>query len=200
MSRGQRTGILAVASHLWGSPVHAAAAALIDPHPGDSIVDLGAGFGAATLHLAQRVGPDGRVVAVDPSRIMRGAFRARRAVHSTRQLVDVRDGTAERLPVPDRSIDAVLAMNVIHLLHDVDAAATELDRAMRPGGRILFVEEDLDDPAHRFHQSEPHGKDGPTVDDLAGALDRAGLLPKIERRHLGAQPVTLVTASTTASS
>ena len=192
MSTRERTGMIAIATHLWSSPVHAAAADLVNPQPGETVVDLGAGLGAATLHLARRVRPGGRVVAVDPSRPMRAAIRARRAVHPDRDLIDVQAGRAERLPLPDHGVDAVVVMNVIHLLADVDAAATELTRALRPSGRILFVEEDLDDPRHRFHHAEPHGPDGPTVDDLARALDRAGAATTIERRPLGGQPVTTV--------
>lgn len=193
MSASERAGLVAVASHLWSSPVHADATTLLDPQPGESVVDLGAGFGAATLHLARRLGLHGRVVAVDPSRLMRSALRARRAVHPDRQLIDVRPGTAERLPLPGHSVDAVVAMNLIHLLGDVDAAATEVARVLRHGGRFLFIEEDLDDPDHRFHHTEPHAPDGPTVDDLARALDRIASATAINRRNVGGQPATVVT-------
>ena len=57
MSAREQAGLVAVASHLWSSPVHAAATELFDPQPGESVVDLGAGFGAATLHLAASTGP-----------------------------------------------------------------------------------------------------------------------------------------------
>ncbi|MGI9616018.1 MAG: class I SAM-dependent methyltransferase [Acidimicrobiales bacterium] len=190
MSASERTGPIAVASHLWSSPVHAAAADLVDPQPGETIVDLGAGFGAATLHLARRMRPGARVVAVDPSRLMRTALRARRIIDPGRDLIEVQAGTAERLHLLGHSVDAVVAMNVIHLLRDVDAAATELARVLRPSGRLLFIEEDIDDPRHRFHHTEPHAPDGPTVNDLARALDQTGQATTIGRRDLGGQPVT----------
>lgn len=197
MSAAKRAGLIAVASHLWSSPVHADAAKLLDPQPGESVIDLGAGFGAATLQLARRLGSHGRVIAVDPSRLMRSALRARRAVHHNRQLIDVRPGTAERLPLPDHSVDAVIAMNLIHLLDDVGAAATEVARVLRHGGRFLFIEEDLDHPDHRFHHTKPHAPDGATVDDLARALDRIASATTIDRRHIGGQPTTAVTGHAT---
>ena len=123
---------------------------------------------------------------------MRLALRARRAVHPDRSLVEVSAGAAERLPLADGSADAVIAMNVIHLLDDVDEAGAELARVLRGGGRILFVEEDMDDPDHRFHHSEPHSAGGPTVDDLVRALDGVGVTPTVERRSLGGQPVTIL--------
>ena len=198
MNARNRTGIIAVASHLWDSPVHAAATDLVAPQPGETVIDLGAGFGAATLRLARTVDPGGRAIAVDPSRLMRTALRARRLVHPNRNLIDVRDGSAERLPIADHSIDAVISMNVIHLLRDIDTAAAELVRVLRPSGRILFIEEDLDDPAHRFHNAEPHAPDGPTVDDFARALDQTLATTTIGRQHLGGQPVTAVSASLSA--
>ena len=194
MSAGERTGLIAVARHLWSSPVHAAAAELVAPRAGESVVDLGAGFGPTTLHLARRLGAGGRVIAIDPSRLMRAAVRARRAVHSDRDLIEVQPGAAERLALPDRSVDAVVAMNVVHLLADVEQASTELTRVLRSSGRVLFIEEDIDDPTHRFHNAEPHAPGGPTVNDLAQAFDRAGMAPTIERRHVGGQPATIVTA------
>lgn len=196
MSATKRPGIVAVASHLWSSPVHAAAINLLDPRPGETVLDLGAGFGAATLHLARRIGQDGRVVAVDPSRLMRYSLRVRRAVHPHRKLVDVRDGTAERLPLPDRSVDAIVAMNLIHLLSDVDATATELARVLRHGGRFLFIEEDLDDPDHRFHHTKPHAPDGPTVDDLAQALHTITTTTATDCQRLGGQPTITVEGHT----
>ncbi len=81
-------------------------------------------------------------------------------------------------------------MNVIHLLRDVDQVATELARVLRRSGRLLFVEEDLDDPSHRFHHAEPHASNGPTADALARALEGAGMTATLERQRLGGQPAT----------
>lgn len=192
MSARSRAGILAVAAHLWNSPVHSAASEMLDSQPGETIVDIGSGFGAATFHLARTIRPAGHIVAVDPSRLMRTAQRARRTVHPDRDLIDVRPGTAERLPIADHSVDAIIAMNVAHLIRDVGAAATEAARVLRPAGRVLFVKEDIDHPDHRFHHAKPHAPDGPTMDDLARALEP--VLPglTIEKRRIGGQPTTIV--------
>ncbi len=193
----KRPGIRAVAAHLWRSPVHVAAVDLLDPRSGQHVVDLGAGLGAATLELARRVAPTGTVTAVDPSAIMRAMMTVRRLGHGHRSCISIEPGTAANLPLPTEGTDAVIALNVAHLLPDVDAAGREISRVLGPGGRVLFVEEDLDHPSHAFHHSTPHAPDGPTLDELADALIRAGLT--VDGPHgdvLGGQPVNLISAST----
>ncbi len=160
-------------------------------------MDLGAGLGPATMHIARRVGPTGTVTAVDPSRTMRAVVTIRRIGHRRRATIVIRDGTAEDLPVPNASIDAVLGLNLVHLMRDVDMAAAEITRALRTGGRVLFVEEDVDDPAHTFHHATPHAPDGPTLDELAAALAGAGLnASPPQPASMGGQPTHTIAAFT----
>ncbi len=187
---------MAVARHLWGSPVHAAAVDLLDVRPGEHIVDLGAGLGPATVLVARRVGATGSVIAIDPSLPMRMAVALRRIAHPGRSSISICNGISEKLPVPDAAVDAVLGLNLVHLLSDVGAAAAEIARTLRSGGRVLFVEEDLDDSAHTFHHATPHHADGPSLDQFVAALDGAGLDPSPpQRRRLGGQPVHTITAA-----
>jgi ubiquinone/menaquinone biosynthesis C-methylase UbiE len=53
---------------------------------------------------------------------------------------EVRLGTAERLPVSDRSVDAVIGSLVLCSVRDPAAALREVRRVLRPGGRYVFVE------------------------------------------------------------
>jgi SAM-dependent methyltransferase len=88
------------------------------------VVDLGAGTGILTGALA-RLGAD--VVAVEPDQAMLAELR--------RQLPGVRavEGSAEALPLPDQSVDAVLCGQAMHWF-DLDRALPEIARVLAPGG------------------------------------------------------------------
>jgi hypothetical protein len=112
------------------------------------VVDLGAGMGAATFE-AVRTGAS--VVAVDPAPYMRSVLHLRRSWPG-RAAVTVLDGAAESIPVADGSIDALWTVNTIHHWTDRERASSELARVVRPGGRVLLVDEDLGDSEHPWHK------------------------------------------------
>jgi SAM-dependent methyltransferase len=88
------------------------------------VVDVGAGTGILTGALAH-LGAD--VVSVEPDEAMLAELR--------RQLPGVRalEGSAEALPLPDQSVDAVLCGQSMHWF-DMDRALPEIARVLRPGG------------------------------------------------------------------
>ena len=139
---------LRLAPKMWSSPTNRAAIDELGLRTGERALDIGAGMGAATV-LAARKGA--QVVAVEPMPFLRSVLRVRRLAQRARKRIEVQDGAAEHLPVTDGSIDAAWAMNVMHHFTDVDAAIGELLRVLAPGGRVLLVDEDFDDPAHPCH-------------------------------------------------
>lgn len=93
------------------------------------VLDLGAGTGKLTTRLVER-GLD--VVAVDPIPDMLDVLSA--ALPETRTLL----GTAEEIPLPDNSVDAVLVAQAWHWV-DPERATPEVSRVLRPGGRLGLV-------------------------------------------------------------
>lgn len=93
------------------------------------VVDLGAGTGKLTRVLRE-LGSD--VVAVDPDAAMLTELRARVPGVPTFQ------GTAERMPLPDASVDAVVMAQAWHWVEPA-AAASEIGRVLRPGGVLGLV-------------------------------------------------------------
>ena len=93
------------------------------------VLDLGAGTGKLTTRLVER-GLD--VVAVDPIPDMLEVLR--NALPNTRALL----GTAEGIPLPDNSVDAVLIAQAWHWV-DPARAVPEVARVLRPGGRLGLV-------------------------------------------------------------
>ena len=134
---------------MWRSPVNDAVVALVAPRKGETVIDIGAGMGAGAIPVAAA---GARVVAVEPTPFMRVTLRARRLSQRTRKRIDVADGAAESLPVADHSADAVFAVNTMHHWVDADVAVVEIARVLAPGGRVVLVDEDFDDPAHPEHE------------------------------------------------
>ena len=99
------------------------------PTTAHHVLDLGAGTGKLTRLLHDR-GLD--VLAVEPSPGMRARLAA--------ALPDVRllDGTAEAIPLPDASVDAVLVAQAWHWV-DPARAVPEVARVLVPGGRLGLV-------------------------------------------------------------
>ncbi|MGY1855118.1 class I SAM-dependent methyltransferase [Modestobacter sp. SYSU DS0290] len=93
------------------------------------VLDLGAGTGLLTDVL---LAAGHEVVAVDPSEGMLDQLRARLPGVATAL------GGAEQVPLPDASVDAVVAGQAAHWF-DVGPAAAELRRVLRPGGVVGFV-------------------------------------------------------------
>jgi SAM-dependent methyltransferase len=93
------------------------------------VLDLGAGTGKLTTRLVER-GLD--VVAVDPIAEMLELLSS--ALPDTPALL----GTAEQIPLPDNSVDAVLVAQAWHWF-DPDRAVAEVARVLRPGGRLGLV-------------------------------------------------------------
>ena len=104
---------------------------------GDSAVDVAAGTGLLATELADRVGPFGRVVAVDLSSAMveRGAERARDIVQLEFILAD-----ALELPFDDGRFGAGTIAFGLGALADPAAGLRELRRVVRPGGRVVCLE------------------------------------------------------------
>jgi SAM-dependent methyltransferase len=117
----------AAAEYERGRPGYPAAA--LEPlglSPDLVVLDLAAGTGKLTRML---VGSGATVIAVEPVAEMRAALPAS---------VEVLDGTAERIPLGDGSVDLVTVAQAFHWF-DGDAALAEIHRVLRPDGRLALV-------------------------------------------------------------
>ena len=107
--------------------------------PGSVVLDLGCGAGTDLLIAAQMTGPDGRVIGVDMTTSM-----LERAQASAREMgianVELHESLIESLPLADDSVDVVISNGVIDLVPDKDAVFDEIDRVLRPGGRVQFAD------------------------------------------------------------
>lgn len=109
------------------------AVALARLGPGGRAVDIGAGTGDLTFALARASAPDAVVVALDLSPRMLALARRRGSVRAV-------VATADQLPFPDRSLDAVISGFTIRNVGDLRRALAEMRRVVRPGGRVVLLE------------------------------------------------------------
>ena len=107
--------------------------------PGSVVVDLGCGAGTDLLIAAQMTGPTGRAIGVDMTPSMLERARA-----SAQQMgidhVELHESLIEALPLEDASVDVVISTGVIDLVPDKDAVFDEMDRVLRPGGRLQLAD------------------------------------------------------------
>jgi precorrin-6B methylase 2 len=112
--------------------------------PGQIVADVGAGSGYFTFPLAQRVGPAGKVYAVDIQPEMLALIRQRMRARKVTNVVPVK-GTETDPKLPDSAIDLILLVDVYHEFSHPYEMTEAMVRALRPGGRLVFVEYRLED-------------------------------------------------------
>ena len=108
---------------------------LLQIRPHERVLEVGFGPGVGIALLAKSAS-SGYVAGVDPSREMVAQARARNAAAIETGLVDLRQGSVERLPFSDDAFDAVMAVNSMQVWPDATAGLREVRRVMRTRGRI----------------------------------------------------------------
>jgi ubiquinone/menaquinone biosynthesis C-methylase UbiE len=111
---------------------------------GQKILDLGCGIGGATFLIADLTGPAGLVAGVDVSSALIDA-----AKHRARSWpgIEFRVGDACAIPYPDGYFDAARSERVFLYLPDRLGAIHEMQRVVRPGGRVSLLDTDIDSTA-----------------------------------------------------
>ncbi|MCX7591959.1 MAG: arsenite methyltransferase, partial [Kiritimatiellae bacterium] len=109
--------------------------------PGETVLDLGCGGGFDVFLAAEKVGATGHVIGVDMTPEM--VAKARKNAEAFRQRtgldnVEFRLGEIEHLPVADNSVDVVISNCVINLSPDKPQVWKEIQRVLKPGGRVAI--------------------------------------------------------------
>ena len=165
--------------------------------PGETILDLGTGTGAVAHQAARLAGPDGTVTGVDISPEML-RLAERRAAMAGLNNIQFREGRAETIPAEDSSFNVVLASLSLMYVIDRAAAAKEIVRVLRPGGRLVAAVWAAPETCDivRFQQTAGSFAPKPPVANVGpGAmadptlfvkqLAEAGLTAKVETQELG---------------
>jgi len=160
--RGELPDAAVLASLGCGNPT-----AVADLHEGDTVLDLGSGGGIDVILSAKRVGPTGTAYGLDMTDEML-ALAQQNARDAGVANAHFLKGIIEQIPLPANSVDVVISNCVINLSTDKPAVLTEIQRVLRPGGRIGItdiVAEDRLSPQERAER-------GSYVGCIAGALSK----------------------------
>ena len=109
-------------------------------HPGMAVADIGAGTGYFSLPIAEAVGEEGKVFAVDFQQEMLGHIRQKLQREGLPPNIELLLGDATATTLPGQSVDLVFLANVWHELDDHAAVLVEAKRVLRPNGRIAILD------------------------------------------------------------
>lgn len=113
--------------------------------PGATIADIGAGSGYHVFRMAPLVGDKGKIYAVDIQKEMLDIIRDRMKKGQVKNIEPVMgDGADPKLP--DDSVDMILMVDVYHEFAQPFEMTQKLVKALKPGGRLIFVEFRKEDP------------------------------------------------------
>jgi arsenite methyltransferase len=94
-------------------------------------------------------------------------------------------GSLTGLPLDDNSVDALITLNTVYFVSELDAACAELARVLRPGGRAVIGIGDPDVMARLAFT--PHGFTTRLVGEIAAVLENSGL--QVEQRRIDEKPI-----------
>jgi ubiquinone/menaquinone biosynthesis C-methylase UbiE len=174
---------------LWSAPFGLMLLEHVPLRPGITILDVGAGTGFATIELAQRCGPDAKVIAVDPwaaamSRLARKVHHL--GIQNVRTVVD----DVANIDLPDASVDLIVSNLGINNFDHPEAALQSCFRVAKPGAR-LFLTTNLAGHMAEFYEAyrsvlaelgftdrlaalDTHVNRRATVDSVRTLLERTG--------------------------
>ncbi len=106
---------------------------------GEVVADIGAGSGYHTFRLAERVGPKGKVYAVDIQPEMLAIIKKRMKEKLLENIEPIL-GAEANPKLPDKSVDLILLVDVYHEFSYPYEMTSAMIKALKPGGRLVFVE------------------------------------------------------------
>ncbi len=144
--------------------------------PGDRVLDIGSGSGTDALICARLVGPSGHVYGLDLTEPMRTKLTATAATAGVANL-EVLEGDAEAIPLPDEAVDAVTTNGVLNLIPDKGKALAEIFRVLKPGGRLQVSDIALAEPVSERFRQDPQM----WAECVVGAVTEASYLEMLRK-------------------
>jgi SAM-dependent methyltransferase len=152
-------------------------------HGGEVVADLGAGSGYFTFRLAKAVGKTGKVLAVDIQDEMLATLRQRAAAMGATNVEEIKAG--ENDPhLPASGVDLVLMVDVYHELDYPYEVMAKVREALKPGGRVMFVEYRKEDPTVPIKEVHKMSVEQLTKEMKVVGLVRVKTLETLPSQHI----------------
>ncbi len=168
------------------APFHSLVLDRLNPQQGEKVLDVATGPGEPAMSIAARVAPEGHVTGVDLSPNMVEVAKKNAAKRMLKN-IDFIAMDAERLKLPSKHYDTTTSCFGFQIITDPDAAADELYRVLKPGGRAALTVWSTGDKspainvliAPMLEHAEPD-ENGylPTPYELGGRGEFTGMLQK----------------------
>jgi precorrin-6B methylase 2 len=150
---------------------------------GDSVADIGAGTGYMSWRMAEKVGPQGKIYAVDIQQEMLDLLAQNMKTRRLQNVVPVL-GTISNANLPASSIDLAIMVDVYHEFSHPYEMMKSITAALKPGGRVAFIEYRAEDlkvpikPVHKMTEAQVR------KEALAAGLEWEKTIPDLPRQHL----------------
>ncbi|HTS09835.1 MAG TPA: methyltransferase domain-containing protein [Candidatus Eisenbacteria bacterium] len=155
----------------------------LDLRAGEVVADLGAGSGFFTFRMAPLVGKTGKVLAVDIQDEMLDTIRQRAAQLKVTNVEEVKD-TETDPELPANGVDLVLMVDVYHELSYPYEVMTKVRQALKPDGRVVFVEYRKEDPKVPIKEVHKMSVDQLDKEMKAVDLKRLRLVETLPGQHI----------------
>lgn len=153
--------------------------------PGMVVADIGAGSGVISAMMADRIGPEGVVLAVDIQQEMLDALAERCKASGITNIKGIL-GTVKSPQLKAGSVDLAIMVDVYHEFDHPYEMLKEIAHALKPGGRVIFVEYRKEDPLVPI--KEVHKMSEAQVKREAGqpefGLEWKETIEKLPRQHM----------------
>ncbi len=168
------------------APFHSLVLDRINPQPGEKALDVATGPGEPAMSIAARVAPEGHVTGVDFSPNMVEVAKKNAAKRMLKN-IEFLTMDAEELKLPNNSYDTATSCFGFQTITDPDAAAGELFRVLKPGGRAALTVWSKGDKSPAINvlvgpmleHAEPGGNGWlPSPYELGGRGELTGILQK----------------------
>lgn len=152
-------------------------------HKGDVVADLGAGSGYFSFRMAAEVGGTGKILAVDIQDEMLDTIRKRAKAQGLTNVEAIK-GTETDPRLPAGGVDLVLMVDVYHELEFPYEVMTNVCKALKPGGRVAFVEYRKEDPSIPIKELHKMSVDQLTKEMAAVGLVRIKTVESLPAQHI----------------
>jgi len=157
--------------------------ALLALKPGEVVADIGAGTGYISWRMAKEVAPGGKVFAVDIQQEMLDLLEVKMKQRGVTNVV-MALGTETDPKLPPGSVDLAIMVDVYHEFSEPQKMMENIVKALKPGGRVAFVEYRAEDPNVPIKQVHKMSEAQVKKEAEAVGLKWEKTLPGLPRQHL----------------